>query len=396
MSACVESVFPVLSAVPVLRPAASAAPLKAKPAGEISLRMPSVVHVALDSFFASVEQALNPKLRGRPVLVGRKALASLSAEARMMGIQPGMTTAEALAHCPNAVVLPGRYNKYAEYAEKVRRILETYTAAVEAGSREDFYLDFGKTNLFDRDFRGTLLRLQRDVFDQTGLSISIGAASTKVVAEIASQIDGPRGFRIVPPVAEEEFIAPLPIGRLPGLTSQHASLLAASGVRTIAALRRVPRQALEAAFGERLGGRIWNAARARDLAEKLPSARGGTVSRETTIEGGTSDAEHVNRMIGYLCDRVSATLRESGSEAWSVGLGIAYLDAYSAKQSLRLLKPMAASLDLQEEARNLCKNLFTRPVNVHRICVEVVARPASAVAMQPPAGVEELALAASL
>src|SRR5439155_8397682 len=202
MSACVESVFPSLSPVSISRPTASTAPLQAKPAANFTGPVPNVVHVSLDSLFASVEQLLNPKLQGRPVLVGRKALASFSAEARMMGVRPMMTIAEALALCPNAVVLPGRYNKYAEHAEKVRQILQTYTPAVEAGSRDDFYLDFGKTNLIGRDFRGTLLRLQTDVLDQTGLSISVGAASTKVVAEIASQIDGPRGFRIVPPIAE--------------------------------------------------------------------------------------------------------------------------------------------------------------------------------------------------
>ena len=396
MSACVESVFPILRPVGISRPTASTAPLQAKPAANFTGPVPNVVHVSLDSFFASVEQVLNPKLRGRPVLVGRKALASFSTEARMMGVRPTMTIAEALALCPNAVVLPGRYNKYAEYAEKVRQILQTYTPAVEAGPRDDFYLDFGKTNLVDRDFRGTVLRLQRDVFDQTGLSVSLGAAGTRVVAEIASQIDGPRGFRIVPPIAEAEFIAPLPIERLPGLGTQHTSLLAASGVHTIAALRRVPQQALAAAFGEMLGERVWNAARGRDFSNKLPAASRSSISRETTIERGTVDPEHLQQLIGYLCDRVSAALRESSVEARSVGLNIAYVDQYSAKQSLRLLRPIAMSLDLQEAARNLCKNLFTRPVKVHRIRVEVTACVAKAVAAQPSAEVAELALAASL
>src|SRR5256885_2531499 len=395
MSACVESVFSNgLGAIS--RPAASVAPLQAKPAANFTGPMPNVVHVSLDSFFASVERSLNPKLRGKPVLVGRKALASFSTEARMMGVRPTMTIAEALALCPNAVVLPGRYNKYAEYAEKVRQILQTYTSALEAGSRDDFYLDFGKTDLIDRDFRGTLLRLQKNVFDQTGLSISLGAAGTKVVAEIASQIDGPRGFRIVPPIAEAEFIAPLPIERLPGLGTQHTSLLAASGVHTIAALRRVPQQALAAAFGEMLGERLWNAARGRDFSNKLPAASRSSISRETTIERGTVDPEHLQQLIGYLCDRVSAALRESSVEARSVGLNIAYVDQHSAKQSLRLLRPIAMSLDLQEAARNLCKNLFTRPVKVHRIRVEVTACVAKAVAAQPSAEVAELALAARL
>src|SRR5258706_16189167 len=121
MSACVESVFPTLSPTAISRPAASTTPLQARPAANFTGQMPSVVHVSLDSFFASIEQSLNPKLQGRPVLVGRKALASFSAEARMMGVRPTMTTAEALALCPSAAVIPGRYGKYAEFAERVRR-----------------------------------------------------------------------------------------------------------------------------------------------------------------------------------------------------------------------------------------------------------------------------------
>jgi hypothetical protein len=101
-------------------------------------------------------------------------------------------------------------------------------------------------------------------------------------------------------------------------------------------------------------------------------------------------------MIAYLCDRVSATLRESNVEARSVGLDIAYVDQYSAKQSLRLLRPTGEIPDLQEAARNLCKNLFTRPVKVHRIRIEVTACVAKAAAAQPSAEVAELALAASL
>ncbi len=394
MSACVESVFPSLSPSAISRPAASTAPLQARPAANFTDPVPNVVHVSLDSFFASVEQVLNPKLRGRPVLVGRSALASISSEARMIGVRPTMTIAEALELCPNAVVVPGRYGEYAEFAERVRRILETYTPNVQAGSRDNFYLEFGKNKL--PDFCGTLWRLQMDVFDQTGLSISLGAASTKVVAEIASQIDGPRGFRIVPPIAEAEFIAPLAVERLPGIGTEHAPLIEANGVRTIAALRRVPRQALMAALGEMLGERIWNAARGRDFSNKLPAASRGSISRETTIEGGTIDPEHLKQMIGYLCDRVSATLHESSVEARSIGLDIAYVDQYSAKQSLRLLRPTAVSLDLQEAAQNLYKSLFTRPVKVHRVRIKVSAGAAKAVAAQPSAEVAELALAASL
>jgi len=165
---------------------------------------------------------------------------------------------------------------------------------VEAGSRDDFYLDFGKTNPIDRDFRGTLLRLQTDVFDQTGLSISLGAAGTRVVAEIASQIDGPRGFRIVSAHRRSRIhcsTANRETART--LEPSYASLLAASGAQTIAALRRVPRPALMAGFGERLGERIWNAARGRDFSDKLLAAQRSSIFARNDNEGGTIDPEHL-------------------------------------------------------------------------------------------------------
>jgi DNA polymerase-4 len=396
MSACVESAFSHLSPAAVSQPTASTAPLRADPAANVAGPMPCIVHVALDSFFASVEQVLNPKLLGRPVLVGRKALASVSAEARMMGVLPSMTLAEALEVCPNAVVVPGRYGKYAEYAERVRRILETYTAKVEAGSRDDFYLYFSGTETRNSDVRGTLLGLQMDVFDQTGLSVSLGAASTRVVAEIASQIDGPRGLRIVPPGSEQRFLAPISVSRVPGLGPEYASMFRFSGIQTIAELRRVPLPSLEVAFGGLIGRRMWDAARGRDTREKLPTAPPNSVSRETTIDEGTTDSEHLNRMIGYLCERVGAALAESGREARSIGIGITYVDQYSAKQSKRLATPTSAVLDLHEAARDLCMTLFTRQVKVHRIRVEIAAGVAKADSLQSRVDTPELALAASL
>jgi DNA polymerase-4 len=358
--------------------------------------MPSIVHVALDSFFASVEQALNPKLRGRAVLVGRGAVVSVSPEAQMMGVRPTMTAAEALDICPNAVLVPGRYGKYAEYVEKVRRILETYAAKVDAGSRDDFFLDFAGFQLHDSDFRGTLLRLQIDVFDQTGLSVSVGAGRTRVVAEIASQLAGPRGFRIIPVNTEGDFLAPLAAERLPGLGAEQISLLRTSGVQTIADLRRVPLPSLEAAFGGLLGQRIWNSARGRDAREKSLTAPQNLLSREAQIGGGTADPERLTRIIAYLCDRISAAMRESNNEARSIGLGIAYTDQYSAKQSSRLARPTPSGSDLQAAAQNLCRNLFTRRERVQQIRVEVIAGVAKSSSVLASGHAEELALPAGL
>jgi hypothetical protein len=151
-------------------------------------RSPHIVHVDVDAFFASVEQVLNPKLAGKPVLVGRGVVASASYEAKFRGVKTAMSFRDALRICPKAIVVPGQYEHYADFAERVRRILETYTPAVETAALDDFYLDFAGTERLYPDYEATLRRLQAEILGRTGLSVSVGAARTKVVASIASRL----------------------------------------------------------------------------------------------------------------------------------------------------------------------------------------------------------------
>src|SRR5215470_14620709 len=374
MEACVETVFPAHNPSALSLPEAPVEPSKAQPAPSCSgpaLPIPNIVHVDVDAFFASVEQVLNSKLRGKPVLVGRGVVASASYEAKLQGVKTAMTFREAMRICPKAIVVPGQYEHYADYAERVRRILETYTPAVETAALDDFYLDFAGTERLYPDFRGTLLRLQMDVFQQTGLSVSLGAARTKVVAAIASRLERPRGFKLIAPGTEQKFLAPLPVEKLHGIGHVHASMLAERGVTTIAELSRVPRAALEAAFGEVIGGQIWERARGLDGREVILPATPKSISRETTIEGGTIDMEFLGGLIEYLCERVGSTLRDYGRQARSLGLRIRYVDHFSAHQTIRLMKPSSDERALHTAATRLFHELFTRRVAVRLVGVDV-------------------------
>src|SRR6266436_3053367 len=249
----------------------------------------NIVHADVDAVFASVEQVLNPRLRGKPVLVGRGCVASASYEAKFVGVRTAMSFREALRICPKAIVVPGQYEHYADFAERVRRILETYTPAVETAALDDFYLDFAGTGRLYPNYEATLRRLQSEVFGCTGLNVSIGAARTKVVASIASRLQRPRGFRMVAPGEEENFLTPLLVEKLHGIGHVHAGALAERGIATIGELRQVPKAALQAAFGEAIGQQIWERARGLDGREVLLPSTPKSVSRETTIEGGTID-----------------------------------------------------------------------------------------------------------
>ncbi len=331
----------------------------------------NIVHVDVDAFFASVEQVLNPRLRGKPVLVGRGCVASASYEAKFCGVRTAMSFREALRVCPKAIVVPGQYEHYADFAERVRRILETYTPAVETAALDDFYLDFAGTERLYPDFPGTLRRLQMEILKRTGLSVSVGAARTKVVASIASRLERPRGFRIVAPGEEEAFLTPLPVEKLYGIGHVHAGMLAERGVTMIGQLREVPKLALQAAFGEVIGQQVWERARGLDGREVLLPSTPKSVSRETTIEGGTIDTEFLGGLIEYLSERIGSTLREYGKQARTIGLRIRYVDHFSAHQAVRISKPTNDERELLAAAKDLFDKLFTRRVAVRLVGVSV-------------------------
>jgi len=336
-----------------------------------SRKIPNIVHVDVDAFFASVEQVLNPRLRGKPVLVGRGVVASASYEAKSQGVRTAMSFREARRVCPKAVVVPGQYEHYADFAERVRRILETYTPAVETAALDDFYLDFAGTERLYPDYEATLRRLQAEIFSRTGLSVSIGAAPTKVVASIASRLERPRGFRMVAPGEEEAFLTPLPVEKLHGIGHVHAGMLAERGIATIGQLRQVPKAVLQAAFGEAIGQQIWERARGLDGREVLLPATPKSVSRETTIEGGTIDTEFLGGLIEYLSERIGSTLREYSKQARTIGLRIRYVDHFSAHQTVRLMKPTNDERELLAAAKDLFDKLFTRRVAVRLLGVGV-------------------------
>ena len=352
-------------------------------------KISGIVHVDVDAFFASVEQVLNPKLRGKPVLVGRGVVASASYEAKFRGVRTAMSFREALRICPKAVVVPGQYEHYADFAERVRRILETYTPAVETAALDDFYLDFRGTERLYPDFPAALRRLQAEILGRTGLSVSVGAATSKVVAGIASRLERPRGFHIVAPGDEEEFLAPLPVEKLYGIGHVHAAQLAERGVRTIGELRRIPQPALAAVFGEAVGRQIWERTRGLDGREVMAPGTPKSVSRETTIEGGTIDTEFLGSLLEYLSERIGATLREkvtydrkavngthdrkavNGRQARTLGLRLRYADHFSAHRTERLAHPTNDERELLAAARKLFGEMFTRRVAVRLVGLSV-------------------------
>ncbi len=334
-------------------------------------RTPKIVHVDVDAFFASVEQVLDPRLRGQPVLVGRGVVASASYEAKTRGVRTAMSFREARRLCPEAIVVPGQYEHYADYAERVARLLETLTPAVEPAALDDFYLDFTGTDRLYPDFAGTLQWMQQRIFERTGLNVSVGAGTSKLVASVASRLKRPRGFRIVPPGAEEEFLAPLDVSKLHGIGHAHAATLRERGIETIGQLRQVPLAALAATFGEAIGRQLWERARGLDSRAVLAPPEPKSISRETTIEGGTIDLEFLAALIEYLAERIGTTLRAAGRQARTLALRLRYTDFYSVNRSAQLTPPTNDEKSLLAAALEIFRALFTRRVALRFVGLSV-------------------------
>jgi DNA polymerase-4 len=334
-------------------------------------RRPDIVHVDVDAFFASVEQLLDPRLRGRPVLVGRGVVASASYEAKSRGVRTAMSIRDARRICPDAILVPGRYENYADYAARVRRVLDDFTPAVETAALDDFYLDFAGTERLYPDLTATLRRIPERILEETGLGVSLGAGTTKLVAAVASRLHRPRGFLIVPPGIEEEFLAPLEIEKLHGIGHAHAATLRDRGIQTIGQLRRLPAEALVAAFGDVIGHQLYDRARGLDPRPVAEPAAPKSISRETTIEGGTIDLEFLDALLEYLAERVGSTLRAGGRAARTITLRLRYMDSYSAARSAPLAPPTNDDKSLLETARELLRALYTRRVAVRFVGIGV-------------------------
>ncbi len=327
-----------------------------------NVRTRRIVHVDVDAFFASVEQVLDPRLRGRPVLVGRGVVASASYEAKARGVRTAMSFRQALRLCPDAVVVAGAYEHYADYGARVRRILENFTPSVESASLDDFYLDFTGAERLYPDWPAVLRRLARRVENETGLSVSVGAATSKLIAAIASRLERPRGFSVIAPGDEQRFLDPLPVEKLHGVGRVHAQSLGERGVHTVGDLRRLPLGVLVAAFGPAVGRQLWERARGQDPRAVEGLAVPKSVSRETTIAGGTIDLELLAGLLEYLAERVASTLRSIGMQARALTLKFRYADSFSAAREARLDPPTNDEKALLARAMELFDTLYTRRV----------------------------------
>jgi len=271
-----------------------------------------IVHADMDAFYASVEQRDAPELRGRPVVVAwrgtRSVVCAASYEARRFGIRSAMAVVRAERLCPDAVFLPPDFPRYRAVSRLVQEIFKRHTDLVEPLSLDEAYLDVteNKTGLLSATQVARTIRAQ--VLEEVGLTVSAGVAPNKFLAKIASDWRKPNGLYVIRPQDVEEFLPPLPVGRLPGVGKVTESQLEKIGVRIVGDLRGRTLQELEARFG-RHGVRIHELARGIDESPVLPDRPTQSVSSEDTFPEDVL-LDHTEAMIVQLADKTWTASRK--------------------------------------------------------------------------------------
>ena len=286
-----------------------------------------IIHLDMDAFYASVEQRDNPALRGKPVIVGgdpgsRGVVSTCSYEARKFGVHSAMPLRTALALCPDGIFVPVDGAKYQRVSRDVMTVLRRFTPAVEQVSIDEAFLDVaGSEGLFG-PAPEIARRIKVEVVEATGLTVSVGVATNKLIAKVGSDLRKPDGLVVVQPGDEAAFLAPLEIRRLWGIGPKTADRLHGLGVRTIGELAALPVQTMARALGDH-GATLHDRALGID---SDPVVGGGeaakSVSHETTFAVDVTDPAEIERTLLALTEGVSARLRSAGLRAGTVAVKI--------------------------------------------------------------------------
>ncbi|HEV7656434.1 MAG TPA: DNA polymerase IV [Mycobacteriales bacterium] len=320
-------------------------------------RGPTILHADLDAFYASVEQLLDPTLRGRPIAVGGGprggVVLAASYEAKAFGVHGGMGGRQAQGLCPGLLFVRGHFTEYQRLADDVMDILRGVTPVVERISIDEAFLDVsGSTHLFGSP-AVIGARLRARVKHEVGLPISIGAARTKHLAKVASQVAKPDNLVVVEPDREREFLDPLPVTLMWGVGPVAQRRLAERGIYTIGELARTPSRALESLLGEAAGSKLAALSVNEDPRRIASSGRAKSVGAQSALGRCRPTRELVREVLCHLADRVAGRLRAKSRAGRTVTVRVRFAGMRSVTRSLTLDGPIAATLTLTEVAEQL-------------------------------------------
>ena len=344
----------------------------------------AILHVDMDAFYASVEIREQPGLAGRPVIVGgaperRGVVSAASYEARRFGVHSAMPTARALRLCPEAVFLPVRMDLYAAVSRQIRAIFAHYTPLIEPLSLDEAFLDVTESRTLFGSAADIARAIKRDIREELQLVASVGVAPNKFLAKIASDLDKPDGFVEVPADGVQDFLDPLPASRVWGVGKATCAELERYGIRTIADLRRQPRDWLVDRFG-RFGERLHELAQGIDHRPVVPDSEAKSLSHETTFPVDVADRVTLRARLLDLTEQVARRLRRHDRLARTVQLKLRFADFRSLTRSRTLPEPTDVTAEIWQATEGLFRAALageSRPVRLIGMGVHDLVDPVS-------------------
>ena len=311
-----------------------------------------IIHLDIDAFYASVEQFDNPDLKGKPVIVGgtskRGMVSAASYEARKYKIHSAMPIAQAMKLCPQGFFLPVRMKRYKEVSNRVFSIFQRYTPLIEPLSLDEAFLDVTASSRLFGSAEEIAARIRKEVFQETGLTISAGVASSKLVAKIASDMNKPDGLTIVPAGTEKEFLAHLPIKRLWGVGRKTQETLVLLGVHTIGDIASLPEKLLEQKFGKH-GTSLRRKALGLDNRDVETEHDTKSVGHEFTFETDLVEMGAIRRELLELAGMVAKRLRRYQLQGKTITLKVKYHDFRQITRATTINEPIDDSKRIYQE-----------------------------------------------
>ncbi|HEY8471775.1 MAG TPA: DNA polymerase IV [Natronosporangium sp.] len=301
----------------------------------------TILHADLDAFYASVEQRDDPRLRGRPVIVGGGVVLAASYEAKARGVRTGMGGRQARALCPDAVVVPPRMSAYAAASKAVFEVFRDTTPVVEGLSIDEAFLDVSGLWRIRGKPSEIAAKLRRDVRERVGLPITVGVARTKFLAKVASGVAKPDGLLVVPTDGELAFLHPLPVERLWGVGPVTARKLREQGIRTVGRVARLGEATLISMLGVAAGRHLHALAHNRDPRRVQVGRRRGSIGSQRALGRWTRSTSELQAVVASLVDRVTRRMRTAGRVGRTVVLRLRFGDFSRASRSHTLPLPTA-------------------------------------------------------
>ncbi|HEU4419166.1 MAG TPA: DNA polymerase IV [Planctomycetota bacterium] len=316
----------------------------------------TILHADMDAFYAAIEQRDRPELRGKPVIVGgsgkRQVVSTASYEARKFGVHSAMPGVRAKQLCPQGIFVVPRMEVYAAVAAQVREVFGRFTDLVEPLSLDEAFLDVTGSRALFGDGPTIGARIKAEVKAETQLCVSVGVATSKYVAKVASDLRKPDALVVVPPGTERAFLAPLPVSRLWGVGAVTQQQLERAGLRTIGDVQARTEAQLVQAFGSSFGEHLFVLSNGLDLREVETERVAKSIGHEMTFVEDLTDTDEVHETLLQLAEMVGRRLRREGVRGTVVRLKLRHPD-FTTLVRQRKVAPTADDLELYRTAREL-------------------------------------------